>query len=164
MKLRAAGGSTHRQVVACRAASCAEPGAAMGCWLCWGHGSSQPAAAHGSERSSFRLTSSETPQWRLRQLHRRPGGFSARLPSLELQTRQGVLSRGRHHLSWQRRLPLLSPPLARWSACVPSPPSPSLPAAASGRPWVFGLAVVELLVGVWLDQRVAVPFAVAAQS
>ena len=35
---------------------------------------------------------------------------------------------------------------------------------AGGFPWVFGLAVVELLVGVWLDQRVAVPFAVASQS
>jgi len=33
-----------------------------------------------------------------------------------------------------------------------------------GWPWVLGLAVVELLVGVWLDQRVAVPFAVASQS
>jgi len=30
--------------------------------------------------------------------------------------------------------------------------------------WVIGLAVVELLVGVWLDQRVAVPFPVASQS
>jgi len=35
---------------------------------------------------------------------------------------------------------------------------------AGGWPWVFGLAVVELLVGVWLDQRVAVPFAVASQN
>ena len=35
---------------------------------------------------------------------------------------------------------------------------------AGGWPWVFGLAVLELLVGVWLDQRVAVPFAVASQS
>jgi len=35
---------------------------------------------------------------------------------------------------------------------------------AGGWPWVFALAVVELLVGVWLDQRVAVPFAVASQS
>ena len=35
---------------------------------------------------------------------------------------------------------------------------------AGGWPLVFGLAVVELLVGVWLDQRVAVPFAVASQS
>jgi len=35
---------------------------------------------------------------------------------------------------------------------------------AGGWPWVFGLAVVELLVGVWLDQRVAVPFAVASKS
>jgi len=30
---------------------------------------------------------------------------------------------------------------------------------AAGWPWVFGIAVVELLVGVWLDQRVALPFA-----
>jgi len=35
---------------------------------------------------------------------------------------------------------------------------------AGGWPWVLGLAVGELLVGVWLDQRVAVPFAVASQS
>jgi Fuc2NAc and GlcNAc transferase len=35
---------------------------------------------------------------------------------------------------------------------------------AGGWPWVFGLAVVELLVGVWLDQRVAVPFSFASQS
>ena len=35
---------------------------------------------------------------------------------------------------------------------------------AGGWSWVLGLAVVELLVGVWLDQRVAVPFAVASQS
>ena len=35
---------------------------------------------------------------------------------------------------------------------------------AGGWPWVFGLAVVELLVGVWLDRQVAVPFAVASQS
>jgi UDP-N-acetylmuramyl pentapeptide phosphotransferase/UDP-N-acetylglucosamine-1-phosphate transferase len=33
-----------------------------------------------------------------------------------------------------------------------------------GWPWVFGLVVVELFVGVWLDQFVAVPFAVASQS
>lgn len=31
-----------------------------------------------------------------------------------------------------------------------------------GWPWVFGLAVVVLLLGVWLDQRVAVPFAVGS--
>jgi UDP-N-acetylmuramyl pentapeptide phosphotransferase/UDP-N-acetylglucosamine-1-phosphate transferase len=35
---------------------------------------------------------------------------------------------------------------------------------AGGWPWVLGLAVVELLVGVWLDQRVAVSFAVASQG
>ena len=33
-----------------------------------------------------------------------------------------------------------------------------------GWPWVFGFAVVELLVGVWLDQRVAVPFTLASNS
>ena len=33
-----------------------------------------------------------------------------------------------------------------------------------GLPWVCGLAVSELLLGVWLDQRVAVPFAVASKS
>ena len=33
-----------------------------------------------------------------------------------------------------------------------------------GWPWVFSLAVAELLIGVWLDQRVAVPFAVASKS
>lgn len=35
---------------------------------------------------------------------------------------------------------------------------------AGGWPWVVGLAAAELLAGVWLDQRVAVPFAVASQS
>ena len=34
---------------------------------------------------------------------------------------------------------------------------------AGGWPWVLGLVVVELLFGVWLDQRVAVPFAVASR-
>ena len=33
-----------------------------------------------------------------------------------------------------------------------------------GLPWVFGLALVELLIGVWFDQRVAVPFSVASKS
>ena len=33
---------------------------------------------------------------------------------------------------------------------------------AGGWPWVFSLAFAELLLGVWLDQRVAVPFAVAS--
>ena len=32
-----------------------------------------------------------------------------------------------------------------------------------GWPWVFGLSLAELLVGVWLDQRVAVPFALASK-
>ena len=161
----------------------------MGCWLCRGQGSSQAVAAHVSERSSFRLTSSGTTQWRLRQLHRRPGGFSARLPALELQPRQGVHGRRGQHLS----VCCVRGPgaqAASWPQRVSSPPSPSVSAAASGRlasrprvphhhrshgcacgghargrlAWVFGLAVVELLVGVWLDQRVAVPFAVASQS
>ena len=35
---------------------------------------------------------------------------------------------------------------------------------AGGWPWVFSLAVAELLIGVWLDQRVAVPFAVASKN
>ena len=35
---------------------------------------------------------------------------------------------------------------------------------AGGWRWVFGLAVAELLLGVWLDQQVAVPFAVASKS
>jgi len=30
--------------------------------------------------------------------------------------------------------------------------------------WVLALAALELLIGVWLDQRVAVPFAVASRS
>jgi UDP-N-acetylmuramyl pentapeptide phosphotransferase/UDP-N-acetylglucosamine-1-phosphate transferase len=33
-----------------------------------------------------------------------------------------------------------------------------------GLPWLLGLTGVELLVGVWLDRRVAVPFAVASSS
>ena len=35
---------------------------------------------------------------------------------------------------------------------------------AGGWPWVFGLAVAELLFGFWLDQRVAVPFSVVSKS
>ena len=35
---------------------------------------------------------------------------------------------------------------------------------AGGWPWVSGLAVAELLAGVWLDQRVAVPFAEASRG
>ncbi|WP_413430172.1 MraY family glycosyltransferase [Synechococcus sp. Cu2B8-bc1011] len=35
---------------------------------------------------------------------------------------------------------------------------------AGGLPCVFSIAVVELLLGVWLDQRVAVPFAVASEK
>ena len=35
---------------------------------------------------------------------------------------------------------------------------------AGGLPWVLSLAVPELLFGFWLDQRVAVPFAVASKS
>jgi UDP-N-acetylmuramyl pentapeptide phosphotransferase/UDP-N-acetylglucosamine-1-phosphate transferase len=35
---------------------------------------------------------------------------------------------------------------------------------AGGWPWVLGLAVAELLAGVWLDQRMAVPFAVASRT
>ena len=35
---------------------------------------------------------------------------------------------------------------------------------AGGWPWVLGLAIVELFLGVWLDQRVAVPFAVASNN
>ena len=35
---------------------------------------------------------------------------------------------------------------------------------AGGWPWVFSLSVAELLFGVWLDQRVAVPFAVASKG
>jgi Fuc2NAc and GlcNAc transferase len=33
-----------------------------------------------------------------------------------------------------------------------------------GLPWVLALAALELLLGVWLDQRVAVPFAVASRN
>ena len=35
---------------------------------------------------------------------------------------------------------------------------------AGGWAWVVGLSAAELLVGVWLDQRVAVPFAVASRG
>ena len=34
----------------------------------------------------------------------------------------------------------------------------------AGLPWLLGLAFVELLLGAWLDQHVAVPFAVASKS
>jgi Fuc2NAc and GlcNAc transferase len=33
-----------------------------------------------------------------------------------------------------------------------------------GLPWVIALAVLEVLIGIWLDQQVAVPFAVASRS
>ena len=33
-----------------------------------------------------------------------------------------------------------------------------------GLPWLFTLAVIELFIGLWLDQHVAVPFAVASKS
>ena len=33
-----------------------------------------------------------------------------------------------------------------------------------GLPWVITLAVLELLLGIWLDQQVAVPFVVASRS
>jgi UDP-N-acetylmuramyl pentapeptide phosphotransferase/UDP-N-acetylglucosamine-1-phosphate transferase len=33
-----------------------------------------------------------------------------------------------------------------------------------GLPWVFTLAAAEFLTGFWLDQQVAVPFAVASRS
>ena len=32
-----------------------------------------------------------------------------------------------------------------------------------GLPWVITLAALELLIGIWLDQQVAVPFAVASR-
>lgn len=35
---------------------------------------------------------------------------------------------------------------------------------AGGLPWVLSTSVAEILLGVWLDQRVAVPFAVASKS
>jgi Fuc2NAc and GlcNAc transferase len=34
----------------------------------------------------------------------------------------------------------------------------------AGLPWVIALALIELLFGIWLDQQVAVPFAVASRS
>ncbi|MFM9104766.1 MAG: glycosyl transferase, partial [Cyanobium sp.] len=34
----------------------------------------------------------------------------------------------------------------------------------AGWPWVVAGAVLELAVGVWLDQRVAVPFALASRT
>ena len=35
---------------------------------------------------------------------------------------------------------------------------------SGGWPWVVGLAVAELMIGVWLDQRVALPFLVASKN
>lgn len=35
---------------------------------------------------------------------------------------------------------------------------------AGGLPWLFGFVVVELFIGFWLDQRVAVPFALAFKN
>ena len=39
----------------------------------------------------------------------------------------------------------------------------SLALIAGGWPWVVSLAAAELLIGAWLDQRVAIPFAVASR-
>ena len=55
-----------------------------------------------------------------------------------------------------------SPAFPSHTSCYSSVGFPAL--LAGGWPWVIGLAVVELLLGVWLDQRVAVPFAVASKS
>ena len=35
---------------------------------------------------------------------------------------------------------------------------------SGGLPWVIALAALELLLGIWLDQQVAVPFVVASRS
>ena len=40
----------------------------------------------------------------------------------------------------------------------------SLALLAGGTLWLFALVVVELLFGYWLDQRVAVPFALASRN
>lgn len=40
----------------------------------------------------------------------------------------------------------------------------SIAMLAGGLSWVLSLAVIEILLGVWLDQRVAVPFGVASKS
>jgi Fuc2NAc and GlcNAc transferase len=40
----------------------------------------------------------------------------------------------------------------------------AIPLLWGGLPWVITIAALELLIGIWLDQQVAVPFAVASRS
>ena len=70
-----------------------------------------------------------------------------------------------HRLHLFQRLHQAGWPHARVSSLyIASTAVLALALLAGGWPWVLGLAVAELLAGVWLDQRVAVPFAVASRS
>ena len=70
-----------------------------------------------------------------------------------------------HRLHLFQRLHQAGWPHARVSSLyIASTAVLALALLAGGWPWVVGLAAAELLVGVWLDQRVAVPFAVASRS
>jgi UDP-N-acetylmuramyl pentapeptide phosphotransferase/UDP-N-acetylglucosamine-1-phosphate transferase len=40
----------------------------------------------------------------------------------------------------------------------------SIASLLGGLPWVIALAALELLIGIWLDQQVAVPFVVASRT
>jgi Fuc2NAc and GlcNAc transferase len=70
-----------------------------------------------------------------------------------------------HRLHLYQRLHQAGWPHARVSSLyVAATAVLSLALLAGGLPWVLTLSVVVLLVGVWLDQRVAVPFAVAVNG
>ena len=75
-----------------------------------------------------------------------------------------------------RSVSLRTPPLACWPAHISSPSFMflyvylaatavlAIAHLAGGLVWVIGFALAVLLIGMWLDQHVAVPFAVASKS
>jgi len=80
-----------------------------------------------------------------------------------LLTGQSVLQAHRLHLF--QRLHQAGWPHARVSLIyIAATVALALELMLGGLPWVICLAVLELLVGVWLDLHVAVPFAVASQK
>jgi UDP-N-acetylmuramyl pentapeptide phosphotransferase/UDP-N-acetylglucosamine-1-phosphate transferase len=64
-----------------------------------------------------------------------------------------------HRLHLFQRLHQAGWPHARVSSLyIAATAALALALLAGGWPWVTGLAIAELLAGIWLDQRVAVPF------
>ncbi len=146
--------------------------------------------AHGSERSSFRLTSSGPPNGDFANcIDGLAGSLLGFLlwncsPAKEFIGDGGTTFLGRgvclccprrlfagqrvfqaHRLHLFQRLHQAGWPHASVSLTIIAVTAVlAVAMLAGGWPWVFGLAVVELLVGVLLDQRVAVPFVVASKS